>query len=248
MSALATPDINALRARLHTIAPPARHGVLGLDGDVVDAALGGGLALGALHTLEGHGLEAETAAAPAAFLAALLARMPGHKPVFWISATTDLYAPGLISHGFDPNRLIQLRNQGVDEALSAMETLLRSTAPVAVVAEIGAMGPLAGRRLQMACLGSGVTGFVLRRWPHGKRPHTDITAAVTRWRINPAPSLCHGGRAPGPPRWDVALLHTRAGPPGEWILEQENRDDAPHSFRVVAGLADKASATRRLAG
>ena len=240
-------DLTQLRARLTALAPPSRHGVLALDGGAVDAALGGGLALGALHAVEGAGVEIETAAAPAAFLAGLLARMPVGKPAFWISATPDLYAPGLIGCGFDPARLIQLHCLDATEALAAMERLLRSAAAQAVVAEIGGVGRLAGRRVQMACLGSGTSGFLLRRWPHGRRAAEEITAAVTRWRIGPAPSL-RNGRAPGRPRLRVALLHTRLGAADAWILEQEDRDDTPHPFRVVAGLADPQAAPRRLAG
>jgi protein ImuA len=51
----------------------------------MDAALGGGLALGALHSIEGAGIEAETSAAPTAFLATLLARLPGHRKILWIA-------------------------------------------------------------------------------------------------------------------------------------------------------------------
>lgn len=236
-----------LRAQLSELAPPARHGVLALDGGAIDAALGGGLARGALHSVEGAALEAETGAVPAAFLAALLARLDDPRPLFWLAPTTDLYPPGLLTHGLDPARLIQLRTSGDDETLATLETLLRSGAASAVVAEAGRVGKLAGRRLQLACLGAGVTGFVLRRWPHGRRPGEDITAAVTRWRLAPAPST-RDGCAPGPPRWHAALLHARGGLPGHWIIEPEDRHDTPHPLRLVAGLADPPAATRRLAG
>jgi protein ImuA len=239
--------IARLRAQLAALAPPARHGVLALDGGAIDTALGGGLARGALHTVEGVGLEAETGAVPAAFLATLLARLADTRPLFWLAPTTDLYPPGLLTHGLDPARLIQLRTGDGDETLAAMETLLRSAAPSAVVAETGRVGKLAGRRLQLACLGSGVTGFLLRRWPYGRRPAEEITAAVTRWRLAPAPST-RDGRAPGPPRWQVELLHTRIGVPGHWIIEPEDRHDTPHPLRLAAGLADPPPATRRLAG
>lgn len=243
--------LEGLRARMSAMAPPTRHGVIALDGADMDQALGGGLALGALHVVEGAGIEAETGAVPAAFLACLLQRLIGRdkaaRPVFWISASTDLYAPGLLGHGFDPACLIQLCPASDDEALSAMEMLLRSAAPAAVVSEIGRVGRLAGQRLQMACLGSGCTGFVLRRWPHGRRAAEEITAAVTRWRLGPAPSA-RLGRAPGAARWQVELLYSRAGPPAAWTVEQEDRIDAPYPFRLAAGLAHPASGTRRLAG
>jgi len=221
------------------------HGVLALDGGAMDAALAGGLALGALHEIEGAGIEAETATAPASFLATLLARLPGN--VFWIARVCDLYPPGLITLGLDPTRLIQLHVASDDEALGVMERLLRAGVAAAVVAEIGRVGALAGRRLQMACMGSGCTGFVLRRFPHGRREAAPLVAAVTRWRLGPAPSL-RQRHAPGVPRWRAELLHSRIGPACNWIVEQEDRPDAPYPLRLAAGLADPALAARRLAG
>jgi protein ImuA len=184
---------------------------------------------------------------PAAFLANLLARLADPRPVFWLAPTTDLYAPGLLGLGFDPARLIQLRTTNDDETLAAMETLLRSRSPAAVVAEAGRVGKLAGRRLQLACLGAGVTGFLLRRWPYGRRDCEDITAAVTRWRLAPAPSLRAFGE-PGPARWRAELLHARGGLPDTWIIEPEDRHDTPHPLRLAARMADPSPATRRLAG
>jgi protein ImuA len=168
-------------------------------------------------------------------------------PVFWVAQKTDLYAPGLISLGFDPGRLIQLRCVSDDEALGCMETLLRARSVACVVTEIGKVSTLAGRRLQMACLGSGTTGFLLHRFPYGRRTIEPVTAAVTRWRLGPAPSL-KDGRLPGRPSWHAELMHTRSGPPDEWILEQEDRHDASHPFRVAAGMADPPAVARRLAG
>ena len=73
--------LNTLRRQMQEIAPPARHGRMRIDGGAMDAALGGGLPLGALHLIEGAGIEAETGAAQAQFLLPLLARLPGkHAP------------------------------------------------------------------------------------------------------------------------------------------------------------------------
>lgn len=240
-------SIERLRAQMHALAPVSRHGVLALDGGAMDAALGGGLTLGALHTVEGVGIEAETGAIPAAFVARLLARLDDPRPVMWIAPSTDLYAPGLIGLGFDPARLIQLRSPGDQESWAAMEITLRSATAAAVITEGGQLGTLAGRRLHMACLRSGSTGFVLRRWPYGRKTAEPIVAAVTSWRLSAAPSL-RIGREPGLARWRAELLHSRGGPPAEWIIEQENRSDAPHPFRVAARLADPPLAARQNAG
>ena len=52
---------------------------------------------------------AETAALPIAFIALLLTRIAPARPVFWIAPCSDLHPPGLLSYGFDPNRLVLVR-------------------------------------------------------------------------------------------------------------------------------------------
>jgi protein ImuA len=210
----------------------------------VDHCLGGGLALGQLHEIGGAGIDAETGALPAAFITALLARIEPDKPVFWIAPTEDLHPPGLSTYGLDPNRLVLVR-PGKDVAtLAAMEVALRGGVAAAVVGEVGKLDRTASRRLQLACLRHGSTGFVLRRWPHGhKTADRETSAAVTRWHLTPMPSV-KDGKDPGLPRWHVALTHVRGGRPGEWIMEA--LDDATHSLRVVAALADHAAEPQRL--
>jgi protein ImuA len=249
-------DIQALRARL---CPPAgtRHGVLAFGDARVDACLGGGLALGALHDMAATGAAGQAGAVGAAFLACLLARLPGpgdsRRAVFWIGTATDLHAPGLLAYGLDPGRLVRVRTAGDAATLAAMEAVLRGGAAGAVVAEAGRLERVASRRLQLACLGRGTTGFVLRRWPHANptrqaetgRQDEAATAAVTRWRLAPAPSAVAFGEPacgePGPPRWRVELRHARGGMPGGWIM-QAGEIDAAHPVHVVAELADPASA------
>ena len=228
----------------------APHGAIALDGGAMDAALGGGLALGSLHEITASGIEAECAASPTAFLLPILARLPRSKPIFWVARVCDLYPPGLLAFGFNPGRLIQIRAASDDEALGCTETLLRAGVASAVVAEIGHAGTLAGRRLQLACLGRGTTGFVLRRFPHGVGTRTPqpLVTAVTRWHVGPSASTPEL-RAPGFPRLSVELRHARGGVPGNWIVEPQETDDAPHPFRLAATLADPAAhLQRRLAG
>lgn len=234
-----------LRAQMDAQQPRLRHGVLPFGDGRVDACLaGGGLVLGALHEVAGAGIEAETGATPAAFLACLLARLPGRKPLVWIAPTADLYAPGLLAHGLDPGRLLRVRPQG--DPLAAMETVLRDGTTSGVVAEAGRLSRIASRRLQLACLKHGSTGFVLRRWPYGRGGAAEEpTASVTRWRIAPAPSAIAFGE-PGPPRWRVELLHARGGFEGAWIM-QAGEHNAPHPVCVVAELADPAAPTPRRA-
>jgi protein ImuA len=243
-SAASSAPIHSLRQALGT--PGGRHGVLALA-PAVDACLGGGLALGALHELEpGEGTEAQTAAGGTWLAARLLARMGGTRPVLWVSRACDLYAPGLLGCGLDPARLVLARARDDVAVLAAMETGLRSGAFMAVVGEAGRLPRLAGQRLQMACLRHGTTGLLLRRWVMGRpaaRPGwapQEAPAAVTRWRIGPAPSA--GPFAP--PRWRLELRHARGGLPGEWVVEA-GEDDAADPVRVVAELADPAAAAQR---
>ncbi|HZI75165.1 MAG TPA: hypothetical protein VFD73_14280, partial [Gemmatimonadales bacterium] len=68
--------------------PPCR--LLSFDDPRVDRCLGGGLALGQLHEIGAAGIDAETGALPASFVAALLARIEPDRPVFWIAPAEDL--------------------------------------------------------------------------------------------------------------------------------------------------------------
>jgi protein ImuA len=218
--------------------------LLPFDDPRVDGCLGGGLPLGQLHEIGAAGLEAETAALPAAFIAALAGRIDPNKPVFWIAPVSDLHAPGLLAYGLDPNRLVLVRPAKDVETLAAMEVALREGVAGAVVGEVGQFDRTASRRLQLACQRCGSTGFVLRRWPHGHRTaDREASVAVTRWHLTPMPSAKEI-REPGLPRWHVALTHARGGRAGEWIMEAS--DGATHPLRVVAALADHAAEPQRI--
>src|SRR5262245_20366408 len=90
--------VGELRARLQRLAagapPAAGRLILGLP--PIDAALGGGLACGALHEISA----VDNSAAATGFAALLLARLSAAsgKPVLWMPAG-DLYAPGLPPFG-----------------------------------------------------------------------------------------------------------------------------------------------------
>jgi protein ImuA len=221
--------------------------VLAFGNPAVDACLpGGGLPLGQLHEVGATGLEAETGTLAAAFAALLLARIEPERPAFWIASCMDIHGPGLLTHGLDPGRLVLIRPDSNAATLDAMEAVLRGGVAAVVVGEVGRLDRTASHRLQLACLRHGTTGFVLRRWPNGRkdaamRPGT----AVTRWQLAAIPSQSRP-RELGPPRWIVTLAHARGGRPGEWIMEVWT--DAPLGLRVVAPLADHPAAARRLPG
>jgi protein ImuA len=233
----------ALRDRLRPGRPIG--GILPFGDPRMDGCLpGGGLPLGQLHEISTTGLDTETGALSAGFIAGLLGRIIPGKPVFWVAPCSDLHPPGLLPYGFDPNRLVMVRPDKDADTLAAMEVALREGVAAAVVGEVRQFDRTASRRLQLACLRHGTTGFALRRWPYGhKGADREATVAVTRWLIAPVPSV-RDDKEPGLPRWHVALTHARGGRPGEWIMEAS--DDATHPLRVVAALADHATDPRRL--
>lgn len=238
-----------LRARIRRI-----EGVGGESGRIlpfgvesIDAQLpDGGLPLGCLHAVT-----AEDPGAGTGFAATLLGRLATPKaPALWILRGRDLYAPGLAAHGLTPDRLVAVRAVRAADALWAMEEALRCSALSAVLGELEGLDLTASRRLQLAAESSGVTGFLLdlsagapggRNRRSRERGPEGLSAAVTRWRLDAAPSRDdEEDRAPRPagglpglgaPRWSVALERCRGGRPGRWTLirEEEGWRDAGDS-------------------
>ncbi len=242
---------------MRSVAPPAPHGGILFGDERVDACLPPqGLPLGAPHEITTDGAQARTGALAAAFTACWLARLADPRPVLWIApGAPDLNPAGLLAYGFDPARLLLARAEGDGGGrgtLAAAEAALRQGGLAAVVAEAGRVGRLAARRLHLACLGGGVTCFLLRRFPYGRavtrepdRDAGDAAPVATRWHLATAPSEPLSGE-PGAPRWLVALRHARGGRPGSWLMEVACADrQQTLPLRVVAGLADAAPAQRR---
>ena len=231
-----------LRAKLALI--DATHApataVLPFGDERIDSVLpGGGLALGHWHEAAGEGLELETAAATAGFIAALAGPLAERGAVVWVMRRDDLFAPGLASLGFPAERLIQVRVRSDAQALAALEDALAAAGVAAAVGEVEEIDLTAGRRLQLACETHGATGFVLRRRPFGgaRRAQAVGTAAASRWKIAPAPSQPPPGEPGlGPPRWRAELQRSRGGRTGAWLLE---RSDGAFPLRVVAELGDR---------
>jgi protein ImuA len=249
--------LTELRAEIAAFERGGLHAAAALPfGDArIDARLpGGGLALSHWHEFAGEGLELETAASGAAFIARLAAPLAERGEMVWILRRDDLCAPGLVGLGFPADRLIQVCARDEAEALGVMEDALRAKGVAAACVEADEVDLTAGRRLQLACEQGGATGFLLRRRPFGgggKRTSAG-SAAATRWSIAPAPSEAKVG-APGlgAPRWRVKLERCRGGRPGAWIVEATEEDDAAHPFRLVGELADHdapAQARFKLAG
>lgn len=218
--------VGELRAKLQRLAggnPSGGRLILGMP--PIDAALGGGLACGALHEVAA----VDNSAAATGFAALLLARLSAAsgKPVLWMPAG-DLYAPGLLGFGLDPARLILADFRRPATLLRALEEALRCRGLAAVVGESEAVDLTASRRLQLAAEAGGVTGILLRR-----APAREASVAVTRWQVWSATSLAER------PRWRLSLIRCRGGRTGDWVLEGSH---ATGGFAVAAALVHRPAA------
>jgi protein ImuA len=120
----------------------------------------------------------------------------------------------LKTFGIDPDQIIFINLKSEKEILWTIEESLKCGGLSAVVGEINEISFIASRRLQLAIEQSGVTGFLLRR--QSKNP----IASVSRWQIKHlASELAEHLPGVGYPRWNVELLKTRNGKPGQWQIE-----------------------------
>ncbi|MCX5497686.1 hypothetical protein OSH11_23510 [Kaistia dalseonensis] len=202
--------------------------IVGLDQGEVDAALGGGLACGALHEI--HAAAGADNAAASGFAAALVLRAaPQDRPVIWIRQdyaereNGALHADGLAALGLDPARLILVKLRDPVAVLRAGIEVARCAALGAIIVEVWgepkALDLTTQRRLVLAAEASGVTIFLLRP---GAQPLPG--SAETRWLVRAGPAAALPMNAPGHPTFDLTLLRHRHGPPGgPWRLEW-NRD------------------------
>ena len=219
--------LEALRRQVVRPACGVSTGIAGID-----ACLGGGLALGALHEVAA----ADFRAIPGAwgFLLALVARAERKSVVVWPLVSGGAfgipYAPGLKSFGLDPRSFLIVRCRRERDAAWAMEEALRIGAGAVVGARPRDMDLTASRRLQLAAQHSGTPVFLLRA--HDDR---QPSAAVSRWRVAIMPGARDRFGLFGEPRWRVALDYAKGGRCGEWVVEWNH---AAHRLRLPAVLAD----------
>jgi protein ImuA len=226
---------------------------------VIDTALGGGLACGALHEIAAT-RESETAVATG-FALALAVRngrksRPGRsgsreqisplpQTVLWIAEDLSLaengqlYGPGLDQAGIAPEHLITVSAPRARDVLWAMEEALRCRALGVVIGEIRARGieHVTTRRLSLAAAAGNTLGFLLRTLPDD-----EPSACATRWTLAAAPSDLPSPRFHdiGPPRWTVHLTRNRRGHSGIWIVEWnsvEQRFELAKNSQPVAATA-----------
>jgi protein ImuA len=210
-------SIARLRRRLERLEPPRHAGGAALfsaGGEMLDARLDGGLARGALHELCAA-LESDHASASGfALILAMLAA--GDKPILWVresrneSRSGQIYGPGLVELGGDPDQIILVNAPDTLSALRAGADILGCMGLGAVVIEpFGAAKALdltASRKLVLAAERSGAAAFILR-----DGTGSFSSAASSRWTIASASSALLPGDAPGLTSFTVDLVRHRGG-------------------------------------
>ena len=214
--------------------------------DALDGALPeGGLAPDGLH--EAAGASAADGPAAAAFLAALLARYAraGERGAVLVCQSRNgaarfgrLHGPGWRDLGLEPADLLILRARREKDVPWAVEEGLRCGALAAVLAEVEGIPFAASRRLALAAAEGATPALLLRHDELGP-----TSAALTRWRVTALPGSTDpfDERAPGLPRWRLALVRARGGRPATCEVEW-NRETG--GFRMAAALADRPATPR----
>jgi len=210
-----------------------------------DAALQGGLALGAVHEVFAEGRQS---AAATGFIAGLARRVGARRPLLWVRQDFAEIESGALSMsgwrelGLDPRLVVTVRAPDVETALRTTADALACDALGAVVMEIWGetrqFDLVASRKLTLAARMSGVTGLLLRL-AAAPMPST----AETRWIVRAAhspPRL----EAWGAPMLDTQLVRNRHGPNGHWIMEWKCdeclfRETPAHPQPVAAAPADR---------
>ena len=217
--------------------PALPFGIEALDGRLAN----GGLRLDALHEVAGAGSDMADDCAATLFMAGIAARAWG--PVLWVVRRRDLFAPGLSQAGLDHKRLLYAEAQDDAELLAVMEEGLRHRGLGAVIGEARRADMTATRRLQLAAEGGRTIALLQRRHarPDGD-PLAPPSAAITRWRIAPAPSTPLPAEGVGRPRWRLDLVRQKGGDP--FTLEVEACDETGRCD-LPADVADRTAAAGR---
>jgi protein ImuA len=188
-----------------------------------DAALQGGLAIGATHEVFAEGRQS---AAATGFIAGLAGRAAARRPLVWVRQdfteieSGALSMSGLAELGLNPRLLVTVRAADVDTALRTAADALACDALGVVVLEVWGQARqldlVASRKLTLAAQASGVTGLLLRVAAE-PLPST----AETRWIVRAAHSPPATPSLPtwGTPMFDAQLVRNRHGPVGRWIME-----------------------------
>nr|WP_271300610.1 protein ImuA [Sphingomonas sp. CV7422] len=248
MSAPAPSPASLSHLRALAAVRPVVGGVLPFGVDALDARIADhGLALGGLHEVSPATPTLSDDAAATLFAVGVAARAAAAngRRVLWALTRFDLYAPGLEQAGLDPATLLFVEARDDKDVLAVMEDGLRHGGLAAVVGEVKHADMVATRRLQLAAMSGGAPALLSRRWRRqGVDPLSDLSAAMTRWRIACAPSARLPAPGVGRPRWTVELARQRGGP--GFTLELE-ACDATGRLALPAAPRDRAVAADRAA-
>jgi protein ImuA len=230
MTGARTNTLAALRGsieRIETHADAIAPGRVMLGHADADAALQGGLAVGAVHEVFAEGRQS---AAATGFIAGLAGRLglagraiARRRPLVWVRQDfTEIESgavsmSGLAELGLDPRLLVTVRAADIDTALRTAADALACDALGGVVLEVWGQARqldlVASRKLTLAAQMSGVTALLLRV---GAEPQP--STAETRWIVRAAHSP-PSTSAWGAPVFDAQLVRNRHGPVGQWIME-----------------------------
>jgi protein ImuA len=222
----------------------AQEGSLRLGVPVLDDALQGGLACGALHELA-PASELQLGAAFGFGLAIAALAAAGGRQVLCIA--TDYaaleagtpYGLGLDGFGLSMEGLMILRVAHPRDALWGFEEALKCPALAAVLAELPEAGTAADltatRRLSLAAQAGGGLGLLLRH-----RLSLLPSAAMTRWQVAPALSTPDRFGGLGGTSFDLTLQRNRRGRCGRWITgwNHDERTFVPQALSL--GVAETA--------
>ena len=240
----------------------AQEGSLRLGVPALDAALQGGLGLGALHELTpASELQLGSAFGFGLAIAALAAAGDRTRAAQVLCIATDYaaleagapYGLGLDGFGLSMDRLLILRVAHPRDALWAFEEALKCRALAAVLAELPEAGDAADftatRRLSLAAQAGGGLGLLLRH-----RPNPLPSAAMTRWQVAAALSQPDRFGGLGGPRFDLSLHRNWRGRCGRWIADwnHDERNFVPQALSLGMAAAahdrpDRAQPLRRTA-
>ena len=222
MTGARTNTLAALRGSIERIEAPCEaymRGRMALGHADADAALQGGLAVGAVHEVFAEGRQS---AAATGFIAGLAGRVTARRPLVWVRQdfteieSGALSMSGLAELGLDPRVLVTVRAADVDTALRTAADALACDALGGVVLEVWGEARqfdlVASRKLTLAAQATGVTGLLLR-----VAAEPSPSTAETRWIVRAAHSP--PATAWGTPVFDAQLVRNRHGPVGRWIME-----------------------------
>lgn len=232
---------------------------------VIDAALGGGLALAALHEWfgvapsrcftacreeEARGDPWIPPLLPIVHLAHQTLRLSSfsHHAV-WIGRRCFPYGGAIVGAGNDGRLLERSLFVAADrpaDRLWAVDLALRSPAAGLVVADGGGFDMAATRRIQLAAREHRKPALLVRPpWETG-----GLSAAQTRWlvRHEASPESVGGDRHSLNPRWSVELLRCKGmgADPGSrvWSLEWNRDEGAVHLSAAMAGHSGEAGSSK----